>query len=126
VRIGELAARTGASVRSLRYYEEQGLLTADRDSAGRRRYAETAVARVALIRRGFSASLSSRVIADLLPLLEAECVPRSRALLDAERERLEAQIAAMTQARVRLDEVIAIATDPTWRCDAPPRHHQRA
>ncbi|WP_348775089.1 MerR family transcriptional regulator [Solwaraspora sp. WMMD791] len=118
VRIGELAARTGASVRSLRYYEEQGLLTAERDSAGRRRYAETAVARVALIRRGFSASLSSRVIADLLPLLEAECVPRSRALLDAERERLEAQIAAMTRARVRLDEVIAIATDPTWKCDA--------
>ncbi|MEV6638413.1 MerR family transcriptional regulator [Actinoplanes sp. NPDC051470] len=118
MRIGELAARTGASVRSLRYYEEQGLLSAERDPAGRRRYAEAAVARVALIRRGFSASLSSRVIADLLPLLEAECVPRSRALLDVERERLEAQIAAMTQARVRLDEVIAIATDPTWKCDA--------
>ncbi len=72
---------------------------------------------MALIRRGFAASLSSRVIADLLPLLEAECVPRSRALLDAERQRLESQIAAMTQARVHLDEVIAIATDPTWRCD---------
>jgi hypothetical protein len=72
---------------------------------------------VALIRRGFAASLSSRVIADLLPLLEAACVPRSRALLDAERQRLEAQIAAMTQARVHLEEVIAIAADPTWRCD---------
>ncbi|GLZ00008.1 MerR family transcriptional regulator [Actinoplanes sp. NBRC 103695] len=118
MRIGELSARTGASVRSLRYYEEQGLLTAERDSAGRRRYAEAAVARVALIRRGFAASLSSRVIADLLPLLDAECVPRTRALLVAEQDRLEAQIAAMTQARVRLSEVIAIVTDPTWECDA--------
>lgn len=118
MRIGELSTRTGASVRSLRYYEEQGLLTAERDSAGRRRYAEAAVARVALIRRGFAASLSSRVIADLLPLLEAECVPRTRALLVAEQDRLEAQIAAMTQARVRLSEVIAIVTDPTWECDA--------
>jgi DNA-binding transcriptional MerR regulator len=117
VRIGELATRTGASVRSLRYYEERGLLAAERDSAGRRRYAEAAVARVALIRRGFAASLSSSVIADLLPLLDAACLPRSRALLDAERERLEAQIAVMTQARVRLEEVIAIATDPTWKCD---------
>ena len=120
MRIGELAARSGASVRSLRYYEEQGLLTADRDSAGRRRYTEAAVTRVALIRRGFAASLSSRVIADLLPLLEAECVPRSRALLNAERERLEAQIAAMTQARLQLDEVIAIVTDPTRECDSRP------
>ncbi|GIE76996.1 MerR family transcriptional regulator [Actinoplanes philippinensis] len=118
MRIGELSARSGASVRSLRYYEEQGLLTAGRDSAGRRRYPESAVARVALIRRGFAASLSSRVIADLLPLLEAACVPRSRALLDAERQRLEAQIAAMTQARTRLDEVIALVTDPTRKCDA--------
>ena len=73
---------------------------------------------MALIRRGFAASLSSRVIADLLPLLEAECVPRTRALLVAEQDRLEAQIAAMTQARVRLSEVIAIVTDPTWECDA--------
>ena len=110
MRIGELAARTGASVRSLRYYEEQGLLPAERDPAGRRRYAEAAVARVALIRRGFSASLSSRVIADLLPLLEADCIPRSRALLTAERARLEAQIAAMTEARSHLDDVIAIVT----------------
>jgi hypothetical protein len=73
---------------------------------------------VALIRRGLAASLSSRVLGDLLPLLEAGCVPRSRALLDAERERLEAEIAALTQARLHLDEVVAIATDPTWTCDA--------
>ncbi|MFY1636104.1 hypothetical protein ACN27F_22985 [Solwaraspora sp. WMMB335] len=58
------------------------------------------------------------MLADLLPLLEADCVPRSQALLDAERERLEEQIAALTQAQVRLDEVIAIATDTTWTCDA--------
>ncbi|WP_306205147.1 MerR family DNA-binding transcriptional regulator [Actinoplanes sp. RD1] len=118
MRIGELAARTGASVRSLRYYEEQGLLTADRDSAGRRRYADSAVGRVRIIRWGFAASLSSRVIADLLPLLEAKCSPRSRAMLTAERERLDAQIAEMTQARVRLDEVIALVSRPAWTCDS--------
>ncbi|KXK63728.1 MerR family transcriptional regulator [Micromonospora rosaria] len=118
MRIGELARRSGVSVRSLRYYEEQGLLTAERDSAGRRRYPESAVARVALIRRAFAASLSSRALADLLPLLEAKCIPRSRAMLIAERERLEAQIAALTQARVRLDEVITVVSEPDWTCDS--------
>jgi DNA-binding transcriptional MerR regulator len=118
MRIGELATRTGVSVRSLRYYEQQGLLTAGRDSAGRRHYAESAVARVRFIRRGFAAGLSSRAIAELLPVLEAKCGPRSRAMLTAERERLDARIAEMTQARLNLDEVIAVVSEPAWKCDS--------
>jgi DNA-binding transcriptional MerR regulator len=34
MRIGELADATGVSVRSLRYYGEQGLLAADRTPSG--------------------------------------------------------------------------------------------
>ncbi|MGH3121741.1 MAG: MerR family DNA-binding transcriptional regulator, partial [Streptosporangiaceae bacterium] len=34
MRIGELASKTGASVRSLRYYEQQGLLAAERSPSG--------------------------------------------------------------------------------------------
>jgi MerR family regulatory protein len=36
MRIGQLAERSGVSVRALRYYEEQGLLEADRTPAGGR------------------------------------------------------------------------------------------
>jgi DNA-binding transcriptional MerR regulator len=36
--IGEVARRTGVTERTLRYYEELGLLTPRRDSGGRRRY----------------------------------------------------------------------------------------
>ena len=39
--IGELAERAGTSARALRYYEEHGLVRAQRDTRGYRRYDET-------------------------------------------------------------------------------------
>ncbi|MET9077038.1 MerR family transcriptional regulator, partial [Streptomyces sp. NPDC004232] len=63
MRIGELSKRTGVSPRSLRYYEEQGLLTSSRSDAGQRHYSDAAVQRVSLIRQLFDAGMSSRVIA---------------------------------------------------------------
>jgi DNA-binding transcriptional MerR regulator len=49
--IGEAAARTGASERALRYYQELGLLTpCARTPGGMRRYSEADLARVARIR----------------------------------------------------------------------------
>ncbi|HEX9338172.1 MAG TPA: MerR family transcriptional regulator [Pseudonocardiaceae bacterium] len=41
MRIGELAAATGTSTRSLRYYEEQGLLPTRRAANGHREYDES-------------------------------------------------------------------------------------
>ncbi|MCZ9340439.1 MerR family DNA-binding transcriptional regulator, partial [Streptomyces sp. TRM76130] len=49
MRIGELAAATGVSTRSLRYYEAQGLLSVERLANGYREYDERAVRQVALI-----------------------------------------------------------------------------
>ncbi|HEX4725411.1 MAG TPA: MerR family transcriptional regulator [Pseudonocardiaceae bacterium] len=41
MRIGELAARSGTSTRSLRYYEEQGVLASRRTANGHREYDES-------------------------------------------------------------------------------------
>lgn len=41
MRIGELAERAGTSTRSLRYYEEHGLLSARRTASGHRDYDES-------------------------------------------------------------------------------------
>jgi MerR family transcriptional regulator, repressor of the yfmOP operon len=50
-RIGEVAAQAGVSTRTLRYYEERGLLDpAGHSVGGSRRYSEAEVARVARIR----------------------------------------------------------------------------
>jgi DNA-binding transcriptional MerR regulator len=67
VLIGELAQRTGVSQRSLRYYEQQGLLVAERDVHGYRRYAPDAVRTVARIRALLAAGLSTDVIRQVLP-----------------------------------------------------------
>jgi len=114
MRIGDLAAATGASVRSLRYYEEQGLLAAERTAGGQRSYAGASVERVRLVQQLFAAGLPSRTIVQLLPCVDAGvATPESFALLVAERDRITAQLAELEGARARLDEVIAISEHPT-------------
>lgn len=121
MRIGELASRSGVSVRSLRYYEEQGMLGAERNPGGQRHFPEPAVERVALIRHLFAAGLSSRTIAELMVYIDARVsTPRSRTRLAAERDRIEAQIADLTAARDRLDEVIRASHDPGSGCAFQP------
>ncbi|WP_327104107.1 MerR family DNA-binding transcriptional regulator [Nonomuraea glycinis] len=71
--IGELARRTGVSVRALRYYEEQGLLVPARAANGYREYTKAAVDVVGCIQLLYAAGLSSAKVAGA-----ARCVPRRR------------------------------------------------
>ncbi|TDE94301.1 MerR family transcriptional regulator [Occultella glacieicola] len=117
MRIGELARRTAVSERSLRYYEEQGLLDAHRTSGGHREFAESAVDRVIHIQELFAAGLSSRTIADVLPCMRdsdggpaAVATPSLVETLLGERARIEARIAQLASSRAVLDEVIEAAS----------------
>jgi DNA-binding transcriptional MerR regulator len=78
MRIGELARQTGVSERSLRYYEQQGLLAADRTPGGQREYPERAVDRVIRIQELFAAGLHSKRIARLLPCVSIGTAARRR------------------------------------------------
>ncbi|NKY85786.1 MerR family transcriptional regulator [Nocardia veterana] len=116
MRIGELARRTGVSVRSLRYYETQGLLTSTRTSGGQREYAESAVDRVVRIQEMFAAGLHSRTIAQLLPCIhDSDGTPAETATpwltetLAAERTRIDACIKDLIRTREVLDGVISAA-----------------
>ncbi|MDI6097302.1 MerR family transcriptional regulator [Actinoplanes sp. NEAU-A12] len=95
MRIGDLSAATGASARSLRYYEEQGLLTSERGTGGQRHYPLAAVERVALIRTLLAAGLSTGTIRDVLPCVADEEIrtPWLAARLAEELRRIEAQMA---------------------------------
>ncbi|OMQ15854.1 MerR family transcriptional regulator [Modestobacter sp. VKM Ac-2676] len=109
MRIGEVAARAGVSVRALRYYEEQGLLDAERAPSGQRRYAESAVGRVHFIQQLYAAGLSSRDVLELLPCVHTGvATPAMLARLIEQRDGIDRQVAELTRARERLDEIIRI------------------
>lgn len=117
MRISELSRRTGVSERSLRYYEEQGLLAAGRTPGGHREYAEWAVDRVIRIQALYAAGLNSRKISHLLPCMrDVDGGPNERAtreLVDelvGERERITRMIADLERSREVLDEVIDSAS----------------
>lgn len=116
MQIGELSARTGASVRMLRYYEEQGLLDPQRTASGYRIYAETDVDRVARIRCMLSAALPAGVVGQALRfLLDGRAVipdlPEERTrladTLQGELDTLTEKIAALEHSRDLLEKVVA-------------------
>jgi DNA-binding transcriptional MerR regulator len=110
MRIGELSERTGVSRRSLRYYEDQGLVVSTRSPSGQRHYAEDQVERVRLIQSFFAAGLSSRTIVEMLPCMTSRPTMRaaqdSMAVMLRERERLSAVLDAVLAARTALDRLI--------------------
>ncbi|OZD11656.1 hypothetical protein CH253_07275 [Rhodococcus sp. 06-156-3C] len=67
MQIGELSNRSGASVRSLRYYEQQGLLASQRASNGYRTYSDDAVTTVEAIRSLLEIGLPTALLKDVLP-----------------------------------------------------------
>lgn len=114
MRIGELSARTGASRRSLRYYEQQGLLASTRSPSGQRCYDDDHVERVALIQIFLAAGMSSRTIAELVPCMTQPTMAGARHALTAmnqERSRLSSTIDNLTAAREALDHLIDVNRD---------------
>ncbi|MEU9227622.1 MerR family transcriptional regulator [Streptomyces massasporeus] len=109
IRIGEVARGAGVSVRAVRYYEQQGLLIAERSPSGQRLYRQDAIPLVRFFQQMFAAGLTSRRIAELLPCWDSGHTDAGqRTMLRAERERLQAKIDDLQAALDHLDEVIAI------------------
>ena len=75
LRIGELAAATGEHVRTLRYWEDEGLLAATRSDNGYRLFAADMVDRVPFLRQAQALGLGLREIRELLELREGGVQP---------------------------------------------------
>ncbi|NAZ87192.1 MerR family transcriptional regulator [Kineococcus indalonis] len=109
MRIGQVAQLAGVSVRALRYYEEQGLLVAERSPSGQRHYPPSAVDRVRFIQNLYAAGLGSRAVLQILPCVEhGVLTDEMHERLLAERARVQAQLEELTATRDKLDEVIRV------------------
>ncbi|GAA0296206.1 MerR family transcriptional regulator [Kineococcus aurantiacus] len=107
MRIGEVAKRSGVSVRALRYYEEQGLLVAERSPGGQRHYPDSAVERVRFIQNLYAAGLGSKAVVRILPCMDhGVLTDEMHERLLAERARVQAQLEELTATRDKLDDVI--------------------
>ncbi|NUS12093.1 MAG: MerR family transcriptional regulator [Streptomyces sp.] len=118
MRIGELSRRTGASRRSLRYYDEQGLLSPTRLPNGYRDYDDRSVTTVRRIQVLLSAGLGTEAVAEILPcavddsvVLSGRC-PELREGLAQQRARLDSAIGDLLAARDILDSLIGRPMPP--------------
>lgn len=76
MRIGEAAAAAGMTAKTLRFYEESGLLpAAKRSNNGYRDYNQDSVTRLEFIRRGRAAGLALAQIREILAIREAGEAP---------------------------------------------------
>jgi len=122
VRIGQLAAQTGYSVRTIRFYEQSGLLPApSRTPAGYRSYDQDAVSRLRFVRSAQALGLSLAEIAEVLRIRDYQGPPCSYVaeLLDTHIGALDRRIDELTALRdeLRARRPLGAAPDPA-RCQS--------
>ena len=126
IHIGEVATRTGLSLRTVRYYDSVGLVApSGRTEGGFRLYTEPDVQRLLLIRSLKPADFSLEQLEEIVTLRDvvvegrapAEIVSRYRAIvaeashrIRLQRERLVAAELAVELLRSTLPQTIATAT----------------
>ncbi|MBB6672778.1 MerR family transcriptional regulator [Cohnella nanjingensis] len=109
MKIGELSARTGVSIRSLRYYEEQGLLTPVREANGYREYSPFAEDQVRTIQLYLQLGLSTEQISGFLTCVLQNPETFCREVLPVYERKLreiEAQIEQLGRIKANLQDRI--------------------
>lgn len=105
MKIGELSTRTQVATRLIRYYEQQGLLEAERTPNGYRAYTEEHVARVSRVAGLVQAGLPTRLVKVLIEAEDAAardeptCPLAVAEQLAVELRGLESRIACLTKSR---------------------------
>lgn len=125
MRIGELARHAGVSTKTIRYYEQVGLIPEpDRTASGYRAYDDAGVERLAFIRDAQNSGLSLAEIASVIELKEAGTTScqHTRSLLARHIAELESQIERLRETHSTLVAMAerAAALDPST-CTDPNR-----
>ncbi len=107
--IGELSARSGVAASALRFYEEVGLIDAERTSGNQRRYRRHMLRRVAFIRAAQRVGLSLDEIAEALATLPERRTPNKadwQRVSHAWTNRIDQQIADLERLKTKLTSCI--------------------
>ncbi len=106
--IGEIARRSGLPARTIRYYEDIGLVTPGRDANGYRRFSEADLHKLGFVGRARGLGFSVADCRDLLALYE----DRNRASADVRDiaqghlALIDARIAELTAMRAALSHLV--------------------
>lgn len=121
--IAEAAVRTGLTAHTLRYYERDGLLlgAVDRATSGHRRYTEQDLTWIVMVTRLRSTGMPIRDVRRYAELVRAGDGNEAErlALLQAHRERVEAQLAEVTGHLRAIDYKIALYEGKLAEADQP-------
>ena len=113
MKIGELAERTQVAPRLIRYYEQQGLLSADRADNGYRAYIDAHVDQVIRIAGLVQAGIPTRLVKVLLESEDAAargeetCPAHVAEELAAALGPIEARISCLTRSRDSIRALLA-------------------
>ncbi|MEO7269547.1 MAG: redox-sensitive transcriptional activator SoxR [Knoellia sp.] len=107
--IGEVAARSGVSIPTVRFYEDRGLIQSVRNAGNHRRYARHTLRRLAVVRAGQRFGLSLAEIGEALATLPSDHPPTKRdwaRLSKVWHDALSERIEALTKVRDGLTDCI--------------------
>lgn len=117
--ISETARRSGVAASALRYYEERGLISAEREGSGHRRYPRPVLRRIAFIVFAQRLGLSLEEIAVELEKLPPQGVPTRRdwsRLSATWSGRIDERIAELERLKAGLTECIGCGCLSLDRC----------
>lgn len=109
ISVGQLAARSGAAVSALHFYERKGLIHSRRTGGNQRRYPRSTLRRVAVIRAAQRAGIPLASVLEVFEGLPAQGVPDQsdwQRLSAAWQQEIDARITLLEHLRDRLDGCI--------------------
>jgi DNA-binding transcriptional MerR regulator len=126
--IGELAAKSGRSIYTIRWYEAQRLIPGvTRSPGGRRVYSEIHVGWLELLQRLRSTGMSIREMREFAVLVKQgdRTIAERTDFLQLHRKRVDARIAELTEALRKIDDKIEFYRE--WMAAGrPPKRRQKA
>ena len=118
--IGDVSRRSGLAVSAIRYYEAEGLVTAERNAGGQRRFRRSDIRRLSFIKIAQQLGFSIARIREQLQSLPQGRTPTKADWAKISRDfrgDIEARIATLTRLRDRLDGCIGCGCLSLRKCE---------